>query len=219
MRRAVASTRLTATPALDFRHELIDARNRDDNVSTCDQARAELPFGGLDQVGLPAIEPDIDGRLAAQTPDEPVDVAPAVGRLERHLERLAPHSSERAVRQFQMTGHVAHSQPVIRDLEVSELLHHPEGEEDGAAKYRHRDEGVERQPSVKVVGDQRQPDNKETAVEAFAVAPAPGRIENREAARSVLAHRATRTVPVRSIRWSAPSKYVSRLGCAVNHCQ
>ena len=38
---------MTAHPALDLRHELVDVRNGDDDVRPGDQARTELPFGGL----------------------------------------------------------------------------------------------------------------------------------------------------------------------------
>src|SRR6266581_4867607 len=198
---------------------LIPAGNRDDDVRPRHQPRTEFSLCRLHEVGLAAIEPDVGGRLASQAAHEPVHEAPAFGRLERHLERLAPHAGQRGVGQFQMTEQVANPESVIGDLEVGELLHPPERDQDGATEYRHRDERHDLPPLVQVEGDEYQPDDEETAIQPFAIRPPLGRVTDREAAASVLGHRASRTVPVRSIRWSAPSKYVSRLGCAVSHCQ
>ena len=189
-----------------MRHEVIDADDRNDDVGAGNQAWAELPFGGFDQVGLAAVEPDVGGGTTRQAAHESVDEATALRRLEGNLERLPADPRQRGVGKLDVAQQVADFDPVVRHLDVGNALHQPEGHENDAVQHRDRDEGNDRLVLDQLDDEQHHQDDEKPAVEPLAVVPALDRVEDRVAALGLVAHRATRTVPVRSIRWSAPSK-------------
>src|SRR2546426_749530 len=120
--------------------------------------------------------------------------------------RLAPHPRERGVGQLDMPKEVADPQRVVGDLHVGKRPHQPEGDEDGEVKQQNVDERGNWMLLSEVDRDQHHQDDEEAAVEPDAVIPSLDRVADRKAPGRPLRHRATRTVPVRSIRWSAPSK-------------
>src|SRR5207248_446692 len=76
----------------------------------------------------------------------------------------------------------------------------PEGDEDREVEHQYRDEGGDLMPLTQIHRDQHHQDDEEAAVEPDAVVPSLDRVADRKAPDRSPRHRATRTVPVRSIR-------------------
>ena len=87
-----SSTSRAAKPAFHLADELIDVKDRHDDVGARDQPRTEAALGLHEQVVLAPIEADIRRRLPPKAADEAVDESPALRRLKGDFKRLPPDS-------------------------------------------------------------------------------------------------------------------------------
>ena len=89
-----------------------------------------MPGHLLDQLVLPPVQPDVDGGIARQPPDETVDVAAPVGRLEGDAQRLLADPRHGREGQLEPGQQVADAQALLPDLQVGGAPEGPQPEEE-----------------------------------------------------------------------------------------